>query len=56
MSFIFALLALFGAAVNQQEAAGKVSMQDFHFTQAAGKVSMEDFHFVQKNNSSSPKL
>jgi hypothetical protein len=48
MSFIFALLAFLGAAVNQQEAAGKVSMQDFHFTQTAGKVSMQDFHFVQR--------
>ena len=55
MSFIFALLAFFGAAVNQQESDGKVSMQDFHFTQTAGKVSMQDFHFTQTVSKPSPK-
>ena len=33
--------------------AGKVAMQDFHFSRpaASGKVSMNDFHFVMRNNS-----
>ena len=59
MSFIFALLAFFGTAINQHETAagtaGKVSMQDFHFTQTAGKVSMQDFHFTQTVSKPSPK-
>ena len=61
MAIIFAILALFGAAMNPNEAvgsdAGTVStQQDIHFTRKDGKVSMQDFHFTQKNNSSSPKL
>ena len=38
--------------------AGKVAMQDFHFTREAdaGKVAMQDFHFVMKVNKASPVL
>lgn len=58
MAIIFALLALLGTAINGNEAAassGKVSMQDFHFTQTANKVSMQDISFTQKVNKPSPK-
>ena len=59
MAVIFAILAFFGAAINQNAAVGsdanKVSMQDVLVTREANKVSMQDFHFVMKNNSTSPK-
>jgi hypothetical protein len=60
MAVIFAILAFFGAAINQNQAvgsnAGKVSMQDFHFTQTANKVSTQDISFTQKVNKPSPQL
>lgn len=45
MAVIFAILAFFGAAINQNQTVGS----------NAGKVSMQDFHFTMKNNSTSPK-
>ena len=59
MAILFAILAFFGTAMNQSAAvgsnAGKVSMQDFHFTQTSNKVSMQDISFTQKVNKPSPK-
>ena len=59
MAVIFAILAFFGTAMNHNQAvgsnAGKVSMQDFHFTQTSNKVSMQDISFTQKVNTPSPK-
>ena len=45
MGILFAILAFFGTAMNHNQAVGS----------NAGKVSMQDFHFTMKNNSTSPK-
>lgn len=59
MAILFAILAFFGTAMNQSAAvgsnAGKVSMQDFHFTQTANKVSMQDISITKTVDKSSPK-
>ena len=59
MAILFAILAFFGTAMNHNQAvgsnAGKVSMQDFHFTQTANKVSMQDISITKTVDKSSPK-
>ena len=60
MSFIFAILAFFGTAINHNAPvvsdAGKVSTQDFHFTKKADQVSTQSISFTQKVNKPSPTL
>ena len=60
MSFIFAILALLGSAINPNAPvvsdAGKVSMQDFHFTRKADQASTQSVSFTQTVNKPSPKL
>lgn len=60
MAIIFTLLAILGAAINPNAPvvsdAGKVSMQDFHFTKKADQVSTQSISFTQKVDKSTPKL